>query len=178
VQRKHGWGEVLTASFPPSPSQLSQTPQKCLFLRVPARSLHIPGCRSVLLGQTSHSALGFMALPGAFLYVVRNLYCAPGRVEDSGLGMGAGSGQQTTRGGLGGQHGETRLPGQAVFRDRSGSSKEVLNMKGGGDTSPEGDSKEQAVKLGPSWVGLLACFETDRVFHIPSRAGTHNYSQR
>lgn len=91
-----------------------------------------------------------MALPGAFLYVVGNLYCGPGRAEDSGLGMGAGSGQQTTRGGLRGQHGETHLPGQAVFRDRRGSSKEVLNLEGGGDSSPGGDSKEQVVKLGPS----------------------------
>lgn len=75
-----------------------------------------------------------MALPSAFLYVVGNLYCGPGRVEDSGLGMGAGSSQQTTREGLGGQYGETHLLGQAVFRDRRQSSKKVLNLKGGGDS--------------------------------------------
>lgn len=75
-----------------------------------------------------------MALPSTFLYVVGNLYCGPGRVEDSGLGMGARSGRQTTRGGLGGQHGETHLLGQAVFKDRRGSPKKVLSLKGGGDS--------------------------------------------
>lgn len=74
-----------------------------------------------------------MALPSAFLYVVGNLYCGPGRVEDSGLGIGAGSSQRTTRGGLGEQHGKTHLLGQAVFKDRRGSSKKVLSLKGGRD---------------------------------------------
>lgn len=71
-----------------------------------------------------------MALPSTYLYMVGNLYCGPGRVEDSGLGMGARSGRQTTRGGLGGQHGETHLLGQAVFKDRSGESQEGAELEG------------------------------------------------